>query len=162
MQPRKGNFPPPITSQIAKFRGQHGPTWVLSAPGGPHVGPTNLVIRDTYFVKQGHVSSNKSINIWNRHGMIHGWVCYSVNCITYYLKHVNHSYLMYVVTYKTVIWKDCVMFYEKVGDKLYSCCDTHFLNRHCWCLPKRYCVNEAYISSWLDFLSDCLLHLNDR
>ena len=23
-----------------------GPTWVLSAPGGPHVGPTNLVIRE--------------------------------------------------------------------------------------------------------------------
>ena len=23
-----------------------GPTWVLSAPGGPHVGPMNLVIRD--------------------------------------------------------------------------------------------------------------------
>ena len=23
-----------------------GPTWVLSAPGGPHVGPTNLAIRD--------------------------------------------------------------------------------------------------------------------
>ena len=25
---------------------QMGPTWVLSAPGGPHVGPMNLVIRD--------------------------------------------------------------------------------------------------------------------
>ena len=24
-----------------------GPTWVLSAPGGPHVGPMNLAIRDT-------------------------------------------------------------------------------------------------------------------
>ena len=23
-----------------------GPTWVLSAPGGPHVGPMNLVISD--------------------------------------------------------------------------------------------------------------------
>ena len=23
-----------------------GPTWVLSAPGGPHVGPVNLVIWD--------------------------------------------------------------------------------------------------------------------
>ena len=27
-----------------------GPTWVLSAPGGPHVGPTNLVIRDVLLV----------------------------------------------------------------------------------------------------------------
>ena len=24
-----------------------GPTWVLSSPGGPHVGPTNLAMRDT-------------------------------------------------------------------------------------------------------------------
>ena len=23
-----------------------GPTWVLSAPGGPHVGPMNIAIRD--------------------------------------------------------------------------------------------------------------------
>ena len=30
------------TSQIAKFM---GPTWVLSAPDGPHVGPMNLAIR---------------------------------------------------------------------------------------------------------------------
>ena len=32
---------PPI-AQKAKFM---GPTWVLSAPDGPHVGPMNLVIR---------------------------------------------------------------------------------------------------------------------
>ena len=25
-----------------------GPTWVLSAPGGPHVGPTNFVIREHF------------------------------------------------------------------------------------------------------------------
>ena len=24
------------------------PTWVLSAPGGPHVGPTNVAIRDIF------------------------------------------------------------------------------------------------------------------
>ena len=32
-------------SQIAKFM---GPTWVLSASDGPHVGPMNLVIRDHF------------------------------------------------------------------------------------------------------------------
>ena len=26
-----------------------GPTWVLSAPGGPHAGPTNLAIRASLF-----------------------------------------------------------------------------------------------------------------
>ena len=29
-----------------------GPTWVLSAPDAPHIGPVNLAIRDDYhFVK---------------------------------------------------------------------------------------------------------------
>ena len=33
------------SSQIAKFMGANmGPTWVLSAPDGPHVGPMNLAI----------------------------------------------------------------------------------------------------------------------
>ena len=31
----------------SNFHGAHmGPTWVLAAPGGPHVGPMNLAIRD--------------------------------------------------------------------------------------------------------------------
>ena len=42
--------PPQIlseASQIAKFMGPtRGPSWVLPAPDGPHVGPMNLAIRD--------------------------------------------------------------------------------------------------------------------
>ena len=35
----------------SNFHGAHmGPTWVLSAPGGLHVGPKNLAIRDVYGV----------------------------------------------------------------------------------------------------------------
>ena len=35
------------TAQIAKFHGANmGPTWVLSAPDGPYVGPMNLAIRE--------------------------------------------------------------------------------------------------------------------
>ena len=35
-----------IISHLAKFMGANmGPTWVLSAQGGPHVGPINLAIR---------------------------------------------------------------------------------------------------------------------
>ena len=30
-----------------------GPTWVLSAPDGPHVGPTNLAIRDEFPTNSG-------------------------------------------------------------------------------------------------------------
>ena len=36
-------------TQIAKFMGPTmGPTWVLSAPDRPHLGPTNLAIRALY------------------------------------------------------------------------------------------------------------------
>ena len=34
----------------SKVHGAHmGPTWVLSAPNGPHVGPMNLAIRDAVY-----------------------------------------------------------------------------------------------------------------
>ena len=46
-----------------------GPTWVLSAPDGPHVGHTNLAIRDTanlYFLGNGydydHVSGTDKVD----------------------------------------------------------------------------------------------------
>ena len=32
-----------------------GPTWVLSAPGGPHVGPMNLVVRDLFRYRDYHL-----------------------------------------------------------------------------------------------------------
>ena len=41
-----------------------GPTWVLSAPGGPHVGPTSLAIRDsmiTHMVQMQHIVVNTRI-----------------------------------------------------------------------------------------------------
>ena len=41
-------------TQIAKFM---GPTWVLSAPDGPHVGPMNLVIRVT-------ISHRRLTGVW--------------------------------------------------------------------------------------------------
>ena len=34
-----------------------GPIWVLSAPGGPHVGPMNLAIRDGFFMPSACYSS---------------------------------------------------------------------------------------------------------
>ena len=37
----------PVSIPDSKVHGANmGPTWVLSAPDGPHVGPTNLAIRD--------------------------------------------------------------------------------------------------------------------
>ena len=38
-----------------------GPTWVLSAPDGPHVGPMNLAIRDDYF----HFDLHHPPILWN-------------------------------------------------------------------------------------------------
>ena len=45
------------TSPDSKVHGANmGPTWVLSAPDGPHVGPMNLAVR----VSLPQVSSNQS------------------------------------------------------------------------------------------------------
>ena len=39
-----------------------GPTWVLSAPDGPHVGPMNLVIRD-WQIKESHYLNQSRLTI---------------------------------------------------------------------------------------------------
>ena len=39
-----------------------GPTWDLSAPDGPHVGPMNLAIRDVLLSKH-----NRSCRLWTHH-----------------------------------------------------------------------------------------------
>ena len=46
-----------------------GPTWVLSAPDGPHVGPMNLAIKDWYIwaiskTQQKQKSTNRVHNSW--------------------------------------------------------------------------------------------------
>ena len=45
-----------------------GPTWVLSAPGGPHVGPMNFVTRDNiiYCISQGLCTWFVSVVAWQR------------------------------------------------------------------------------------------------
>ena len=44
-----------------------GPTWVLSAPGGPHVGPMNFAIRDSYPVPYHVIKSLQLCNLKIRH-----------------------------------------------------------------------------------------------
>ena len=53
----------------SKVRGTNmGPTWVLSAPDGTHVGPTNLAIGDVIGNKaQHHTSQRCTISLQNRH-----------------------------------------------------------------------------------------------
>ena len=46
-----------------------GPTWVLSAPDGPHVGPTNFAIRDDFFAISRSGPCSHSNNIL----CIHWW-----------------------------------------------------------------------------------------
>ena len=36
-----------------------GPTWVLSAPDGPHVGPMNLAIRDILSLSKAYSAKQK-------------------------------------------------------------------------------------------------------
>ena len=57
-----------------KVHGAHmGPTWVLSAPDGPYVGPMNFAIRDVTYVFGSHFPSSlpdilhSSIRHWCRH-----------------------------------------------------------------------------------------------
>ena len=38
-----------------------GPTWVLPAPDGPHVGPMNPAIRDALFIRCGH---RRYLSLW--------------------------------------------------------------------------------------------------
>ena len=41
-----------LSNSDSKVHGANmGPTWVLSAPDGPHVGHMNFAIRDTMFTK---------------------------------------------------------------------------------------------------------------
>ena len=37
-----------------------GPTWVLSAPDGPHFGPRNVAIRGELYKSQGTISADSS------------------------------------------------------------------------------------------------------
>ena len=39
-----------------------GPTWVLSAPDGPHVGPMNLAIRVVLLSFEGNMPSDEDIS----------------------------------------------------------------------------------------------------
>ena len=45
-----------------------GPTWVLSAPDGPHVGPMNLAIGDVILMDQNREAPNKSTLQWRHNG----------------------------------------------------------------------------------------------
>ena len=51
------------TIQYSKVNGANmGPTWVLSAPDGPHVGPMNLAIRDIIPIRSILPNRNTPIN----------------------------------------------------------------------------------------------------
>ena len=48
-----------------------GPTWVLSAPDGPHVGPMNLTIREHFDVKKGYTGRCSCIPVLLTRGGSH-------------------------------------------------------------------------------------------
>ena len=60
-----------------------GPTWVLSAPGGPHVGPMNLAIRECNLRHPlSNVMSSFTIHWWNLTilpwGKMISWMYYAI------------------------------------------------------------------------------------
>ena len=47
-----------------------GPTWVLSAPDGPHVGPMNLAIREILYVQsEAGTAMPRGATRYPKHGM---------------------------------------------------------------------------------------------
>ena len=48
-----------------------GPTWVLSAPGGPHVGPMNLAINDVKHCNGSRIQSRLWLWTDKRHSLTH-------------------------------------------------------------------------------------------
>ena len=55
-------------SPDSKFHVAHmGPTWVLSTPGGPHVGPMNLAIRVIMYTAQCGLNIMSSSIYWLKH-----------------------------------------------------------------------------------------------
>ena len=50
-----------------------GPTWVLSAPDGPHVGPMNLAIRDSYCQGSYHCGQHSTSAI-TKHDWLAAWM----------------------------------------------------------------------------------------
>ena len=69
-----------------------GPTWVLSAPDGPHVGLTNLAIRERLICPEGRVSSlNKCNPIQSAHRK-HGIIIFILILSDVYTKNWNLNY----------------------------------------------------------------------
>ena len=76
-----------VITPDSKVHGSYmGPTWVLSAPDGPHVGPMNLAIRD-YIIR-----SPRTWRYWatNRHSVV-----YRVTCVIYW-------FLLFKTIYKSL------------------------------------------------------------
>ena len=46
-----------------------GPTWVLSAPDGPNVGPMNLAILEGIYVGHGHMDMGDCTHIYLRNAI---------------------------------------------------------------------------------------------
>ena len=59
-----------------------GPTWVLSAPDGPHVGPMNLAIRDSIADPSHCICQQRMYNLVKTH-------LYSLRSVDFQTCHVN-------------------------------------------------------------------------
>ena len=64
-----------------------GPTWVLSAPSGPHVGPMNLAIRVSF----GEISNLTYDGCWKRHYFLLFFSSFFSRIRKYCPEYVSHS-----------------------------------------------------------------------
>ena len=65
-----------------------GPTWVLSAPGGPHVGPVNLATRDVYILEWNAVVwldyNSFHQRMMNTYNYSHSPLLHNITCVPVY------------------------------------------------------------------------------
>ena len=76
-----------------------GPTWVLSSPGGPHAGPMNLAIKETFtFYIVGVFAGLLGVGIAVGLSMMRGGtlvqVCMSCGVIFVHIHYVPYIYMV--------------------------------------------------------------------
>ena len=76
-----------------------GPTWVLSAPDGPHVGPMNLAIWDGTSI----VGSGMTVNMTCPVGHQTAWL--TRQCANWSSKYISRQYAIYSVKCDMICWQ---------------------------------------------------------
>ena len=81
-----------------------GPTWVLSAPDGPHVGPTNLVIREQLQVLQLVIFHTPQIYVVRKHLSYHRLGKIVLTCVIFTNAEVHFCFCICTLNDQLKLW----------------------------------------------------------